>query len=100
VKSPRTGEVILVQMSLGKIRIICFSSKEICETKRTCSIPRFEVSGYLTCDITTLILLNIMACNILKGKDTSFYLVESILFASDCYAFGAVQTALCLICNK
>jgi hypothetical protein len=62
-------------MSLGKIRIISFSSKEICEMKITC-IPCFEVSGYRTCDITTLILLNMAACNILKGQETSFHLVE------------------------
>ena len=97
-RSPRTGEIILVQMSLGKIRIICFPSKEICETKRTC-IPCFKVSGYLTCDITTLIFLNIVACNILKGKETSFHLVGSIIFARACYAFWTVQPSLFLICN-
>jgi len=101
VKSPDTGEIILVQMSLGKIRVICFSSKEICETKNTC-IPRFEVSGYLTCDIITQMFLNIMACNVLKGRGTSFHLAEGtiVLYASDCYASGAVQTCLFLICNK
>ena len=64
-------EILLVEMSLGKIRVICFSSKEISEMKITC-IPCFEVSGYLTCDITTQMLLNIMACNVLKGRETSF----------------------------
>jgi len=98
-RNPRTGETILVQMSLGKIRIICFSSKEISARKRTCT-PCFEVSDCLTCDITSLILLNIMACNILKDKDTCFNLVEIIIFAYDCYAFGVVQPSLFLICNK
>lgn len=101
VKSPGTEEIILVQMSLGNIRVICFSSIEICEKKRT-SIPYFEVSGYLTCDTTTQILLNIMACSVVKGRDTSCHLAEDtiVLYASDFYAFGAVQTSLFLICYK
>jgi hypothetical protein len=72
-----------------------FLSKEICEAKRN-GILCFEVSGYLTCDVTTLILLNIMACNVLNSRDTSFHLVEDIrvLTASDFYAFGVVQTSL------
>jgi len=77
-----TGEILFVKMCSGEIHIIRFSSTEICETKTTC-ITCFEVSCYVTHDIRTLILLNIMACNVLKGKDTSFHSVECTLFSSD-----------------